>query len=93
MIQLQHELAEATDEKSRMSEILLVQARSIDSMMNELSNFQKHAGEIFDGISIDSEDETLKSEKERLMAEKDKLNHMCNELMAKLEAQKVEVRK
>ena len=77
-----------------MSEILQNQSRSIDSMKNELSIFQKHTGELFDGIGeISTQAETLKSEKERLKAEKDKLNRTCNELMAELEARKVEVRR
>ena len=63
-------------------------------MKTELSIFQKHTGELFDGIGeISTEAETLKSEKEKLKAEKDKLNRTCNELMAELEARKVEVRR
>lgn len=91
---MQHELTEANEEKTRMSEILQVQARSIDSMKNELSIFQKHTGELFDGIGeISTEAETLKSEKEKLKAEKEKLNRTCNELMGELEARKIEVRR
>ncbi len=86
-------MAEANDEKTQMSEILQNQSKSIDSMKTELSIFQQHTGELFDGIGeISTQAETLKSEKERLMAEKDKLNRTCNDLMAELEARKVEVR-
>ena len=76
-----------------MSEILQNQSRSIDSMKSELSIFQQHTGELFDGIGeISTKAETLESEKEKLMAEKDKLNRTCNDLMTELEARKVEVR-
>ena len=78
----------------QMSEILQNQSKSIDSMKTELSVFQQHTGELFDGIGkISTEAETLKSEKERLMAERDKLNRTCNDLMNELEARKVEVRR
>ena len=76
-----------------MSEILQNQSQSIDSMKSELSIFQQHTGELFDGIGeISTKAETLESEKEKLMAEKDKLNRTCNDLMAELEARKLEVR-
>ena len=83
-------MAEANDEKIRMSEI---QSKSIDSMKSELSIFQQHTGELFDGIGeISMKAETLELEKEKLMAEKDKLNRTCNDLMSELEARKHEVR-
>lgn len=92
VVELEHEVGQLNDEKDRLTRLLQAQAKTVDTMKNDITLFQAQAGELIDGIGEKStEAENLKSEKERIKAEKDKLYKRCSELMNELEARKIEV--
>ena len=86
VVELEEEVAQLQEEKDKLSDLLQAQAKSLDSMKNDIALFQTHASELIDGIGEKStEAENLKSEQERL-------NKRCDELKNELEARKFEVR-